>query len=81
MPGAARLSTEIEAPFAKHRLRLEPTRFAMVVRALWPEKTAVELAVRAKCGLGTAKHWLAGEREPSIKALAVVFDEITRDFR
>lgn len=72
---------EIASPIGGVRLQTEPTRFAVVVRALWPHKTAVELARRARCGVGTAKHWLAGERTPSVVALAVVVDEITREFR
>jgi hypothetical protein len=60
---------------------LVPTRFAVVVRALWPEKTAVELALRANVAVRTAKHWLKGDRTPSLVALAAVVDEIVREFR
>lgn len=50
--------------------------FAIAARALWPRKTAAELAFRANVSERAAKFWLSGDREPSIDALMVVLDEL-----
>jgi hypothetical protein len=51
-------------------------KFAIAARALWPRKTAAELAFRAKVSERAAKFWLSGKREPSYEALMVVLDEL-----
>jgi hypothetical protein len=51
-------------------------RFAVAVRALWPHKTAAELAFRAKVSERAAKFWLSGDRDPSFDVLMVVLEEI-----
>lgn len=50
--------------------------FAIAARALWPRKTAAELAYRANVSERAAKFWLSGDRDPSIDALMVVLDEM-----
>lgn len=50
--------------------------FAIVARALWPRKTAAELAYRAKVSERAAKFWLSGDREPSLGAILVIVDAI-----
>jgi len=59
------------------RLGIRPTekKFGRVARALWPRKTAAELAARAGVTQRTAEFWLAG-REPSAAALVAVIHEI-----
>lgn len=50
--------------------------FAIAARALWPRKTAAELAFRANVSERAAKFWLSGERDPSHDALMAVLDEM-----
>ncbi|WP_445222213.1 helix-turn-helix domain-containing protein [Bradyrhizobium sp. Pa8] len=50
--------------------------FAIAARALWPRKTAAELAFRANVSERAAKFWLSGEREPSLDACMVILDAI-----
>ena len=50
--------------------------FAIAARALWPRKTAAELAFRAKVSDRAAKFWLSGERDPSLDAIMVIVEEI-----
>jgi hypothetical protein len=52
------------------------SRFAVAARALWPRKTAAELALRAKVSERAAKFWLSGERDPSLDVLMVILNEI-----
>jgi hypothetical protein len=53
------------------------TDFALVARALWPRKTAAELAFRAGVSERAAKFWLSGKRDPSHDALMVILDKIS----
>ncbi len=50
--------------------------FAIAARALWPRKTAAELAYRARVSERAAKFWLSGERDPSFDALMAILNEI-----
>jgi hypothetical protein len=79
-----RRATQIAVPIGPSKsckAQLVPTRFAVVVRALWPRKTAVHLAARSGVAPRTAKHWLTGDRKPSVVAVSVIVEEITREFR
>lgn len=51
-------------------------KFGTVVRALWPEKPALNLAQRIPCTERAAQFYIDGERKPSARALVVVMDEI-----
>lgn len=51
-------------------------KFGKVARALWPHKTAAELAFRAQVTERAAKYWLSGDREPSASAIAAVVAEM-----
>jgi hypothetical protein len=53
-----------------------PSRFSVAARALWPRKTAAELAFRAKVTERAAKFWLSGHRDPSLDAIMVIVNEI-----
>lgn len=58
-----------------HKCSLETRNgFAIAARALWPRKTAAELAYRANVSERAAKFWLSGERDPSLDALMVILD-------
>jgi len=56
-------------------VRQPEQKFGRVARALWPHKTAAELAVRAGVTQRTVEFWLAG-REPSARAVAVILAEM-----
>ena len=58
-----------------------PTQFAVAVRALFRPKPIENFAVRCGVSRFTVKHWLQGDRKPSPVAIAVIVDEITREFR
>lgn len=72
---------ELAASSAKQGTRVPKcspkSRFGVAVRALWPRKTAAELAMRGKVSERAAKFWLSGERLPSHEILMVVLDEIS----
>lgn len=53
------------------------TKFGLVCKALWPIKTAEELAFRVGCTIRTAAYEISGERHPSVQSLAVIVAEIT----
>jgi hypothetical protein len=52
------------------------TAFALVAKALWPRKTAIELSIRTGASERTAKYWLAGRYEPSAAAAAAIVAEL-----
>jgi hypothetical protein len=56
-------------------VRTSEQKFGRVARALWPHKTAAELAARAGVTQRAAEFWLAG-REPSARAVAVILNEM-----
>ncbi len=49
--------------------------FGRIARALWPRKTAAEIATRAGVTPRTAELWLAGH-EPSARAVLAVLNEV-----
>lgn len=51
---------------------------ADVARLLWPTKTAAHLAAAAGCSERAAEFYLAGDRDWSGDALAVIVSEILR---
>lgn len=53
-------------------------KFGIVAKALWPIKTAAQVAAIANTNERTAARWLAGEFEPPGIVLAAIFVEITR---
>lgn len=52
------------------------SKFGRVARALWPRKTAAELAFRARVTERAAKFWLCGDRAPSADAIGAVIAEM-----
>jgi hypothetical protein len=51
-------------------------KFGMVCRALWPERTAFNLARRGGFTERAAQYYIDGERKPSWHAIRVILDEI-----
>lgn len=66
----------IEKQGTRVPIRSPKSKFGRVARALWPRKTAAELAFRAGVTERAAKFWLAGDRAPSADAVRVVIDEM-----
>lgn len=50
--------------------------FGRVCKAIWPTKTAEELAAKVGCAVRTAAYEISGEREPSAHSLLVVMTEM-----
>ena len=51
-------------------------KFGTIVRALWPDKPALNLAQRIGCTERAAQFYIDGERKPSARAVAVIVNEI-----
>jgi hypothetical protein len=51
-------------------------RFGTVVRALWPDKPALNLAQRIGCTERAAQFYIDGERKITARAAAVILVEI-----
>lgn len=49
-----------------------------IAKALWPTKTAPNLAVHAKCEVRSAERYLEGSRDWSGDAIAAIVAEIMR---
>lgn len=71
---------EIEHTLVQGTARLcSGSKFGAVCRALWPFKTAEQLAAAAGYkSVRTAAYEISGEREPSARAVAAVIIEITK---
>ena len=67
---------KIERTLVQGDARLCSPAFGRVCKALWPHKTAEELASRVGCSVRAAAYEISGEREPSAHSLRVVFNEI-----
>jgi hypothetical protein len=52
-----------------------------VAKMLWPRNTAPNIAAEVKCSVRSAERWLAGERDWSSDAVAVVVEEMLRRHR
>ena len=50
--------------------------FGRVCKALWPVKTAEELASRVGCCVRTAAYEIAGDRAPSAHSILAIIKEI-----
>jgi hypothetical protein len=69
---------ETERTLMQGTARLCSPIFGRVCKAIWPHKTAEQLASRVGCAVRTAAYEISGEREPSARSLTVVMVEITR---
>jgi hypothetical protein len=67
---------KVERTLAQGNARLCRSAFGIVCKALWPFKTAEELAALVGCAVRTAAYEVSGEREPSARSLAAVFNII-----
>lgn len=71
----------IERALVQGNARLCSSSFGKVCKALWPLKTAEELAARAGCAVRTAAYEVSGERHPSAQSVLAVIIEITPKYR
>ncbi len=67
---------EIERRIVQGDARICRPAFGAVCKALWPFKTAEELAFRAGCCVRTAGYEISGERDPSAQSIQAVINEI-----
>lgn len=51
-------------------------KFGTVVRALWPDKTALNLAQRINCTERGAQYLIDGQRKVTARAIAVIITEL-----
>lgn len=75
------LSTEqrqIERTLVRGAARLCSPTFGRVCKAIWPVKTAEQLASAIGCSVRAAAYEISGEREPSARSIAAVVIEITK---
>jgi hypothetical protein len=70
-------ATKIERTLVHGAARLCRSPFGAVCYALWPAKTAEELASRVGCSVRAAAYELSGERDPSALSLLAVMTAIT----
>ncbi|HEX5424877.1 MAG TPA: hypothetical protein VFW94_15120 [Candidatus Acidoferrales bacterium] len=52
--------------------------FGRVCKALWPRKTAENLAAQVGCSIRAAAYQISGEHEPSAKSIAAIVIAITK---
>lgn len=70
--------TEIQRTIVQGTARLCSGNFGKVCKALWPYKTAEQLASLVGCSIRAAAYEISGEREPSARSVAVIVVEITK---
>jgi len=69
---------KIESKIVQGDARLCRPIFGRVCKAIWPYKTAEELAALVGCAVRTAAYEISGEREPSARSIAVIVVEMTK---
>lgn len=72
------MSRESERAIAPPSNRSEERscKFGTIVRALWPDKPALNLAQRIGCSERAAQFYIDGDRKPSARAIHAVNAEI-----
>ena len=69
-------ATEIERTLVQGGARLCSPIFGRVCKAIWPIKTAENLAARIGCSVRAAAYEISGEREPSAMSVLIVIQEM-----
>jgi hypothetical protein len=62
--------------FRAARERASQNNFGTIVRALWPDKPALNLAQRLGCSERAAQFYIDGDRKISAQAARVIFNEL-----
>ena len=78
LPKSIENARKIERTIVQGTARLCSSPFGRVCKALWPFKTAHELAARVGCSVRAADYELAGDREPSARSIGVVVAAISK---
>lgn len=76
--GAVAQATEIERNILRGTARICSSSFGKCCKALWPVKTAEQLAAITGCSVRTAAYQISGEHEPSARSVAAIIVEITK---
>ncbi len=71
-------ATEINRTLVQGTARLCSPLFGRVCKLIWPHKTAENLGLAIGCSTRAAAYEISGEREPSAKALAFIFNELVK---
>lgn len=69
-------ATKTERAIVQGDARLCSPIFGRVCKAIWPVKTAEQLAAKVGCTVRTAAYEISGERHPSAQSLLVVMAEM-----
>jgi hypothetical protein len=75
--GAVAEARAIERTIVQGDARLCSSIFGRVCKAIWPVKTAEQLAAAVGCSVRAAAYEISGEREPSARSIAVIVVKIT----
>lgn len=70
--------TSIQRNIVQGSARYCSSSFGKCAKALWPVKTAEQLAAILGCSVRTAAYQISGEHEPSALAIAAIVVEITK---
>ena len=68
----------IERNIVQGTARICSSNFGKCCKALWPVKTAEQLAAITGCSVRTAAYQISGEHEPSARSVAAIVVEITK---
>ena len=74
-------ATKIERAIVQGAARLCSPVFGNVCKAIWPGKTAEQLAAIIGCSVRTIGYELSGERHPSVQSLQAVINAIVPPFK
>lgn len=74
-------ASKIERAIVQGDARLCSPMFGKACRAIWPLKTAEELASRVGCSVRTASYELSGERHPSAQSLMALMEAVTPKYK
>jgi hypothetical protein len=66
----------VEQTFRRSPRPYKKNRFGTIVRALWPDKPALNLAQRLGCSERAAQFYIDGERKVTARAVAIIIAEM-----
>lgn len=61
---------------ASNSSKEQPCKFGTIVRALWPDKPALNLSQRINCSERAAQFYIDGERKPSALCIGAIVAEM-----
>lgn len=71
-----RIESSVGKADTSNRFKEQSCKFGTIVRALWPEKPALNLAQRAGLSERGAQYLIDGKRKPNAKTALIVYAEI-----